>query len=218
MILTAKKVLLEYNAVFSYAQSDEITLLFKKDKVWQYIYNWRIFKLISLIASYTSISFNEILKEEVKKYGRKKNKNKKLYELYKSKIWKAYFDAKVFGINSIDEIAKILSCRIKDARKNYISTFVHYNVKSPKKEIFWLNNKEKIKYLKEKYNIDAEYYLVNDLFNWTLLRKIKKDVLTKNPITNENILVNRTAISYLNYLPKEIDEVKRFLVSVIWLD
>jgi len=219
MIKTAEEVLKKFNALFTYTQSDEITIVLKEEFDWQLIYNWRILKLASLVASYTTMIFNKILNEEVKKYWKRRNKNKELYKIYLSKIWLAYFDAKVFATNNINDIVEILLSRIKDARKNYISNLAHYTVKQFtnqfKSILHWLNSKQKLKLIKEKYNVNYKKILIDDLYNWTLIYKVKKEVVWYNPIEKKNVKTTRTKIEHKYYLPMSFNELKELLLNYL---
>lgn len=100
----------EFNADLGYVQSDEITLVFlPKDLNSQLPFGGREFKLQSVLASFTSVSFMKHIKN---------------HEIVLSRNWLdgrlPHFDARVFNVPNIDEAANAVLWRILDAEKNSI--------------------------------------------------------------------------------------------------
>lgn len=100
MIKTAKFLVNKTNAVVGYTQSDEITLLLPDDRT--YIYEGKIFKLISTLASMASAAFNHTMNIADKPL--------------------AYFDCRVWQVPNRYEAVNALIWRELDATKNAISS------------------------------------------------------------------------------------------------
>lgn len=99
MIETTKFLVDKTNAVVGYTQSDEITLLLPDDKA--ILYEGKIHKLVSTIASIASAAFNHIINISDKPL--------------------AYFDCRVWQVPSRYEAVNALIWRELDATKNAIS-------------------------------------------------------------------------------------------------
>lgn len=99
MIETAKFLVNKTNAVIGYTQSDEITLLLPDDRT--ILYEGKIFKLVSTLASMASAKFNQVINLPDKPL--------------------AYFDCRVWQVPNRMESINALIWRELDATKNAIS-------------------------------------------------------------------------------------------------
>ncbi|MCY1066916.1 tRNA(His) guanylyltransferase Thg1 family protein [Nannocystis sp. RBIL2] len=107
MIETVKFLLRETNAVCGYTQSDEITLAWYTPTFdSQIIFDGRISKLVSVLASLTTAYFNKRLPEFLPgEYGEKL----------------PHFDARVWNLPSLEEAANTFLWREFDAVKNSVA-------------------------------------------------------------------------------------------------
>lgn len=123
---TAKELMDEFKAVVAYSQSDEITLILLPDD--NLIYSGRIQKITSLMASFASMKFNDLVREEWEKqhtslvYG-STNVDIKLLQFLETKIGKAFFDARVFQVDSDVEAFNSLLWRTFDCKRNSKNVF-----------------------------------------------------------------------------------------------
>jgi tRNA(His) 5'-end guanylyltransferase len=122
---TSKALMDEFKAVVAYSQSDEITLILLPDD--NLIYSGRIQKITSLMASFASMTFNELVREELISelkrgiFGDELGIIRK--ELLKSKIGKAFFDCRVFQVDSRIEAFNSLLWRTHDCKRNSKNVF-----------------------------------------------------------------------------------------------
>lgn len=98
MVETTKRLIEETNAVIGYTQSDEITLILPDDR--PILFEGRIFKLVSFLASFATMVFNQTIYED-KRY--------------------ATFDCRVFQVPNRVEAVNCLIWREMDAVKNSVS-------------------------------------------------------------------------------------------------
>ena len=141
------------------------------------IFGGRIQKLTSLIASYTTLNFNNILKELVENqigYSEYATDEERKY-LYKmlEKSGKAWFDARVFGVPSKEEAFNAVMWRIRDAEKNSRSMFAQTFCSH--KELLNKNGKEQTEYCFNKTGKD--WNSIEDRYKYGIL--VKKTEYTK---------------------------------------
>jgi tRNA(His) 5'-end guanylyltransferase len=105
MTETTRRLISEFKACTGYTQSDEINLVFSNIN----IFNKRLQKIISIIASYASSIFNI---EFIKNTNKELNNN-----LYKVGI----FDARIISLPNQDEVYNCIMNRGRDAIRNSIS-------------------------------------------------------------------------------------------------
>lgn len=133
MVETTKYLCNEVNAKIGYTQSDEITLIvFTDDFASKVLFDAKLFKLTSVLASKCSVFFNSKLAEYLPS---KKNEN-------------PVFDCRIFNVPSKSEAANALLWRKRDAVRNSISmaaqsNFSHKELqgKSSKEMLAMLSNK-----------------------------------------------------------------------------
>jgi tRNA(His) guanylyltransferase len=107
MIDTVKYLVRETNAACGYTQSDEITLAWYSPSFdSQIIFDGRISKLVSVLASLTTVYFNHQLPQYMPAE-------------YAARL--PHFDARVWNLPSLEEAANVLMWREFDAIKNSIS-------------------------------------------------------------------------------------------------
>lgn len=104
---TVKALIGEFHSDIGYTQSDEITLIWiPKDINWDPIFGGRIQKMVSNLASFTSVVFNKYIKSLFGSDYAEKNPT---------------FDARVWVVPNIEEAANVLLWRELDATRNSIS-------------------------------------------------------------------------------------------------
>lgn len=119
------------NCVFGYTQSDEISLVLidyynLNTDVW---FGNNIQKIVSVVAAKASVYFNSILKEEIEESERRLKIHDNILtaeqnyyiNVLKSKIGKAFFDARVFNIPK-EEVTNYFIWRQKDCQRNSINS------------------------------------------------------------------------------------------------
>ena len=185
MIETMKFLIEESNALIGYTESDEISLILSD--INEPIYNGRISKLNSILASIATAKFNE----EIHKYY----PNKSL----------AFFDCRTWNVPNRAEAANTLLWRNFDCIKNSITmaTLSVYN----EKEIEGKKGNEKIKMLMDK-GIDWNKYESCFIYG-TFAKKEKVQYKLSpeeieslppkhNAKTNPDMLVTRNVIKILD--------------------
>lgn len=105
-----QKLMKETNAVAGYTQSDEITLLLYSDDWRSQIYfDGKRDKINSILASLTSVKFNE-----------------QLIELYNFENKEALFDCRCWNVPNKIEACNVFIWREQDATRNSISALAQY--------------------------------------------------------------------------------------------
>jgi len=183
---TTKNLLKEFHAVVGYTQSDEITLIISnmtrdngfeqnKEQLAEHHYNGRIQKLASLASGFATMSFNRALSEEVDNFvlERLKDQNGVLsdYEaLLCNKLYKAWFDARVYAVDSDIEAFNSVLWRIRDSEKNSRSAFAQAYCSH--KELQNMSGKEQVEFCKNKTGHDWEE--IEDRYKYGILVKKEK--------------------------------------------
>lgn len=193
MVKTTEELHERFNAYTSYTQSDEITLFIPimEDKMQgqnrPHQFNGRTQKIASLASSYATVCFNKHLSLLVTMYKSIIDENDKfnVYRMTRKKEWDyytklvskcnlAYFDARVFGVPNISEVANVFIWRSRDCIKNSKATFAQAYCSH--KELQNMNSEEQIQYTLEKYNQD--WNTIEDKYKFGYL--IKKELYTKD--------------------------------------
>jgi len=192
MELTTIDLLEEFNASTSYTQSDEITLIIptlintEKHKgtnkpLWKHGYSGRVQKMVSLIAGFTTMSFNKHLNklvsekiskiEEAEYYEIVMDKEYNyLLDIKNHKVGNAWFDARIYGVDSDEEAFNSVLWRIRDAEKNSRSMFAQSYCSH--KELQGKTGQEQVQYCLEKTGKDWEK--VEDRYKYGILVKKEK--------------------------------------------
>lgn len=117
MMDTTRKVMAEFHADIGYTQSDEISLgWFPLAEESSPIFDYKVFKLTSIIASYASV----VLYQNLIKLG----------GVYKERAIKMipHLDARVFNVPSDVELINAIVWREHDALKNNVQLLARYNI------------------------------------------------------------------------------------------
>lgn len=146
------------NCVFGYTQSDEISLVLidyynLNTDVW---FGNNIQKIVSVVAAKASVYFNSILKEEIEEWERvMKMHNDDILaatqtyyytSVLKTKIGKAFFDARVFNIPK-EEVLNYFIWRQKDCQKNSVSAIAQAYFSN--KELYKKSTKDRIEMINQ---------------------------------------------------------------------
>lgn len=170
MCNTTKQLCLEIqNVKFAYTQSDEISLILsdldsEETALW---YGGNIQKMASVSASIATAHFNRSFKHTDGKL--------------------AYFDSRVFKLESEDDVQKYLLWRQEDAIKNAITLIAskHYSAK----QLHEKHSGDKIKMIEAKKDSVSNYH--EGLINGFSVKKFYRKVPFQNPKTKENGFVDR---------------------------
>lgn len=209
MIETTKDLVERFNAYSAYTQSDEITLFIPslKDVTvdnrkkpthklhkrirddWTHQFSGRVQKMASLVASFTAMSFNKHLENEIIKHmaSLTDSKERDMYsKLYHAKIKNAYFDARVFGVPDNVEVFNVFMWRARDCVKNSKSMFAQAHCSH--KELQNKNGEEQVEYCKNKTGKD--WNEIEDRYKYGTI--IKKEIYTKE--VDNDVSVQRSRI------------------------
>lgn len=105
MVETTKELIKQTHASLGYTQSDEITLLYPPTSG-ERMFGGKVSKINSVFSSIATAHFNASIKHD------------KL----------AYFDCRVWAVESDIEASNVLLWRVQDARKNSISAYFRWTV------------------------------------------------------------------------------------------
>lgn len=193
MVETTKFLVDETNAIIGYTQSDEITLMWHTEEFKsQIFFNHRASKMISILASMTSVYFNRLLPKYLP------DKANKL----------PLFDARVWTVPTLEEAVNVFLWRERDATKNSIS-MASQSVYSHK-QLMYKNSSEMQEMLFKK-GINWNDY--SDAFkrgSYIQRRKFQEkftvDLLAKLPLThtahkNEEATYERSSVVRLDLPP-----------------
>jgi len=166
---TALALCKEFGCITGYVQSDEITLVLHPSggklrgvTVNNQIYSGRVTKLASLTAGFASATFNKAMGE------------------YSANL--AWFDSRVYGVSSKEEVANSIIWRSRDAVKNSKGMYSHTYCSH--KSLLNKNSQEQIEICK--------YTTGND---WEL----------QDPAQKYGVLIKKVEVmKYTEYLGKEI--------------
>lgn len=188
MIATTQKLVEEFQCSCGYTQSDEITLAFpsykeeydeKRQNTYTHIHNGRIQKMVSLIAAFTTMTFNKILSEKIRELQTTFDLTIPTIEMVqyldvlKEKEFNAWFDARIFAVVSKEELFNAFLWRVRDAEKNSKSMAAYAYL--PHKTLLKMTGEERVALLKATKGIDWETY--EDKFKYGTF--IKKQLIEK---------------------------------------
>jgi tRNA(His) 5'-end guanylyltransferase len=208
MALTTQDLVKEFNVYTGYTQSDEITLFIPslKDNTvdndirikhgWTHMYNGRVQKIASLVASYCSTRFNYHLANELIRYmaaSKDSVERDNCSKLYHSKLNIAYFDARVFGVPNNEEVFNIFMWRTRDCIKNSKSMFAQAYCSH--KSLQNKNGEEQIEYCLQQTGND--WNVIDDKFKYGIL--VKRE-LYEVPDINPNIEYNTGFVSRRRFI------------------
>lgn len=166
-----------FNAYSAYTQSDEITLFIpslkdltvddRKKKThklhkrvredYSNIFNGRTHKISSLVASFVTMSFNKHLRKELMletlTSDSQERKDKVFKMLNSHKVLDtAYFDARAFGVQTLEDVINVFLFRSRDCIKNSKASFAQGYCSH--RELQNKNSEEQIQYCKDKTGLD----------------------------------------------------------------
>ena len=190
MVDLTKKLVEETNAIIGYTQSDEISLIWMPLNNSQMIFDGKLFKLQSILASIASVYFT-------KEFVTRKIGNKD-----------AYFDCRVWNVPSKEEAVNTLVWREMDATRNSISMaaqscFSH-------KELHGKGSADMQEMLFQKginWNDYPDFFKRGTYVRRIVtsrpftLEEIERLPLRHNARKNPNLCVERSVISVLNIPP-----------------
>lgn len=151
----------------------------------QQIFGGRVQKMVSLIAGFTTMRFNKHLNDlrfnyytdEMLKDLNSKDK-RKYFETLQEKVGNAYFDCRMYGIESEDEVYNSVMWRVRDAEKNSRSMFAQTYCSH--KQLQNMNGPTQVEFCKDTTGYDWEQ--IEDRYKYGILVKREKYMKkTNNP-------------------------------------
>lgn len=137
MSYLTNKIVHEFSFKYSYCQSDEISLIWWKDKPEeQFIFDGKINKINSIVASYCSVQFNQHL-FETNKIG--------------------LFDCRTFNVPSKTEVVNYLIWRGKDCYRNSVTRVA---------QLYFSHKELQGKSTAEKLEMINQYAITNEICNF----------------------------------------------------
>lgn len=178
----------DFDISYSYTESDEISLLFKKNTN---LFNRKVRKYNSLLAAETSVKFSQLMNTT------------------------AVFDCRIIPLPSIEDVQDYFLWRMEDSHRNSIYAHCYYKLltsgKSPQDATRELNGK----ILDEKENILSKYGVeINKIPKWEIygcgicFEKIEK--VGFNPVKNKNKTTTRRKLC-VNYELPQGDEYSKII-------
>jgi tRNA(His) 5'-end guanylyltransferase len=162
MRLTSCDLLTEFKPTTAYSHSDEITLIFpavmttenyenKVPPVSEHEFNGKVFKLLTLIASFTSVRFTYNLKNQLEK------SQSSCYEYYFGNNWNTLtFDARIMTFPKEKQNGEILNHMVwrskQDCYRNFVSMFAENHFSQ--KIMDGMSTKHRVDKLKEEKGVD----------------------------------------------------------------
>lgn len=230
MELTTKALVKEFKAVTGYTQSDEITLVIPSPTPKKVHYNklpsqdinhdysGRVQKIASLTAGFATMVFNIAIDSELEDYysvSRMNAKNGELsveqedyIEILDTKLGKAWFDSRVYGVTSDIEAFNSVLWRVRDAEKNSRSMFAQEYCSH--KELQNLTGKEQVIFCKEKTGRDWE--LIEDRYKYGILVKKEKYGKPADELDAKSKSSTRTrVVSYSEHLTFSDEAVQKIM-------
>lgn len=192
---TTKAVMDKFGFVTGYCQSDEITLIPNLIEGRNNLWNLRIQKLCSLIASYASVTFYTYMRDRIERMG--------LENCVPT------FDARVFCVDEIEELKKVILWRQYDCLKN-AKNLVGQKFFSHK-ELQGLTSNEQVLKVQEQYGVSFSDYPAAFRYGSLFKRRLVQED-GYDPITKQTVKVLRGRIfEYNEFIPS-----MEFAVSKYW--
>ncbi len=192
MVQLSKKLVKEYNALISFTQSDEISLVLYSDTETQIPYGARVQKLVGDMTAFASVEFNKMLPDFIPE----------------KQHLSPRFDCRVWNVPTKQEAANSILWRELDATKNSISMAAHEYFSH--KSLHGKNGKEKMDLLMSKdinWNDYPPFFKRGTFVRRELIeRKYTVDEIDKLPAkhqarTNPDLMVLRHEIMELAMPP-----------------
>ncbi len=206
----------KFNANTSYSHSDEITLIFNKCDVnlrQKHMFDGRIQKIISCVASYCSVRFNYHLNNIINNSEHKNEYPIKLLKIIES--YEQIFDGRILSFENKNEITNHQIWRsVHDCNRNAILTYGHAFYSHS--ELHHKNCTEIIEMLK-KHNInwsDIPLHIKHGIY----CKKILYDLQTIEQHTNKEITCKRTKVISKAFKIEFSEEITNLLINSYWND
>ena len=131
-----------FEIVYAYAESDEISLLFKKDTT---SFNRKVRKYNSLLAAQTSVKFSQLMGAE------------------------AIFDCRMIPLPTLDDVQDYFLWRMEDSHRNSIHAYCYYQLRDNGKSAKEAADELKSKVIDYKTDLLAEYGIdINAIPSWEM--------------------------------------------------
>jgi len=184
---TTTELVKEFQAVVGYTQSDEITLVIPSPKPTKvhynklpteqnHAYNGRVQKMASLASGFATMAFNRVMNKLITEFGYSLMKgeysledNKYLNDI-EDKIGSAWFDARVYSVDSDIEAFNSVLWRVRDAEKNSRSMFAQAYCKH--KDLQNMTGKEQVQFCLD--TTGEDWGKVDDRYKYGILVKKEK--------------------------------------------
>ena len=155
MIATTADLVERFGAYTGYTQSDEITLFIpsmyeEKGEDFTHIFDGRVQKMTSLISAYATLRFNYWLRLLAIKAMDESDTDEWLEyceNIIEEKLDKGYFDCRIYGVRTKDEVINSFLWRYRDCIKNSKSMFAQAHCSH--KSLLNKNGEEQIAYCLE---------------------------------------------------------------------
>lgn len=212
LVKTTEFLVEKLNANLGYCQSDEITLVFNTLNINDsLLFNGRIQKLCSIVASMASVKFNQFIREH--------NWNELKDTKHMNKILEsnAFFDCRIFNVDSEKDAMECVYWRHNyDCRRNSINQIGFSNFSH--KQLNKVSVKNLIDKLKLEKNVDIiRDYPLENIFG-SFVKKLQYKHIGIDPVKNFEVETLRTRVEtrVLNMSNMIEDERIKFVMSKYW--
>lgn len=196
MVETAKDLMIKFQAVTAYTQSDEITIVFmpkqdEKNGEWQeWPHRGRLLKLCTLLSSYAAARFNAHLCLALEQIGRRELSDDTVAKIKRNE---AHFDARLFAVPNASEAYNNVYWRATyDCVRNAIHGLAR--VYFSDKQLHAKNRNEMKAMLFEQKSVDFE--TMPDAFKYgTFVKKRLEKVTATDQKSGNEVQVTRTGIA-----------------------
>jgi tRNA(His) guanylyltransferase len=219
-IRTSADLLLRFNPLTVYYESDEISLVFDACPIVErnpreHMYSGRIQKLVSVLASYTAAKFNKYINEENWTNVEKDHVRERIAS------HSAYFDGRAFSVpNQFAAMASIYWRHHYDTLKNATLTYAlsYY----PQNAILGKSPYELRDLMRTEKSWDMLNEAPKNIIYGTFLKKEFYDLESIDRKTQQSVIVKRSRIrigsfNMNNSLPTNEEKIK-FIISKYWND
>lgn len=195
MRATTRALMDKFGFVTAYCQSDEITLIPQVLEGRNNLWNLRIQKLCSLVASYASVVFSREISSRL--------------ESCDATHLIPTFDARVFVVEELDDLKKSILWRQYDCLKN-AKNLVAQSLFSHK-ELQGLHSDEMIAKVRDTHGIEFELFPAEFRYG-SLYKRCLREGSGFNPLTQEKVSVLRGVLTEYNcFIPST-----EFVISKYW--
>lgn len=181
----------DFDISYAYTESDEISLLFKKNTN---LYNRKVRKYNSLLAAETSVKFSQLMNTT------------------------AIFDCRIIPLPTIEDVVDYFLWRLEDSHRNSIYAHCYYKLLSLGKNPRQATEELSGKILDENENILSEYGIdINKIPKWEIygcgayFKSVEK--VGYNPIKNKNETTTRRKL-FINYDLPNGEEYSKIIANL----